>query len=190
MGNAKHDGFTWWRVYGWLGLIVGVPYSIALGVNDRDLSGLYFIFAAVGAFLCVFILKYSRAAFLWATILSFNPLVWIINGIYLRNRWNHPLVLKRLGNGQEEGVAVSPFTQEKASGMDSVSVPQVYPRSPEPSNDDFRRAAEEVDRSDYDKGLWERLYAEADGDLAKTRARYIAQRAKQLAKEAVPIDHL
>ena len=186
MGKAKDDGFTWWRVYGWLGLIVGVPYSIAMGVNDRDLAGMYFIFAAVGGFLCVFILQYSRAAFLWATILSLNPLLWIINGIYLKNRWNHPLVLKRLGKGHEECAAVPLSVEEKARNEGEASSPIApQPRSVEPSNDDFRLAAEEVDRGEYDKGFWERLYAEADGDLAKTRARYIAQRAKQLAKEAV-----
>lgn len=187
MGKAKDDGFTWWRVYGWLGLIVGVPYSIALGVNDRDLAGMYFIFAAVGGFLCVFILQYSRAAFLWATILSLNPLLWIINGIYLKNRWNHPLVLERLGKEQEESIAVSPSVEDKVGNDGKTGNPIAPPpRSLEPSNDNFRQAAEEVDRGEYDKGFWERLYAEADGDLAKTRARYIAQRAKQLAIEAVP----
>ena len=40
----------------------------------------------------VMILKFNKYAFLVATVLTINPLLWIINGIYLKNRWDHPKV--------------------------------------------------------------------------------------------------
>jgi len=182
----EDDGFTWWRVYGWLGLLVGVPYSIFHGIHDPSLSAFYFFLAITVGLLCVFILKYSRVAFLFATILSLNPLLWIINGIYLKNRWQHPLVLTGRNQVTDDVVPDAPFTEHEVSNEYLSGIPPLSPLSIEPSNDDFRKAAEEVERGDYDKGSWERLYYETDGDLAKTRARYIGQRAKQLAKEAAP----
>ena len=52
------------------------------------------------------ILKFNKYAFLIATILSFNPLLWIINGIYLKNRWCHP----RVNNGK----ACGQYAEEEA----------------------------------------------------------------------------
>jgi len=43
-------------------------------------------------FKMILILQFNKYAFLIATILSINPIAWIINGIYLKNRWNHPKV--------------------------------------------------------------------------------------------------
>ena len=40
----------------------------------------------------VMILKFNKYAFLVATVLTIIPLLWIINGIYLKNRWDHPKV--------------------------------------------------------------------------------------------------
>ncbi len=183
MGRVEDGGFVWWRIYGWLGLIVGVPYMVFLGVTAVRFSGLYFMAAAVGGFINVFILQYSRTAFLWATILSLNPLLWIINGIYLKKRWNHPKVLQ--GSGKAMEVQAYPTSSDTPLTQDSAPPPPSKPIPPSvgPSNEDFRLAAEEVDRGDYDRGLWERFFAETDGDLGKTRARYVARRAAQIASQ-------
>lgn len=47
-------------------------------------------------------------------------------------------------------------------------------------NQSFAVASEEVESGKIDKGLWARLYAETDGDEAKTKARYIKFRASQI----------
>lgn len=47
-------------------------------------------------------------------------------------------------------------------------------------NQSFAAASEEVESGKIDKGLWARLYAETDGDEAKTKARYIKFRASQI----------
>jgi len=44
--------------------------------------------------------RYNKYAFLISTIISLNPWYWIINGIYLNNRWNEditnqPIISKR-----------------------------------------------------------------------------------------------
>lgn len=48
----------------------------------------------------ILILKFNKYAFLIATVLSLNPLLWIINGIYLKNCWCHPKVNKDKSCGQ------------------------------------------------------------------------------------------
>jgi hypothetical protein len=35
----------------------------------------------------VYLLSMNKYAFLTATIFSFNPIFWIVNGIYLKNCW-------------------------------------------------------------------------------------------------------
>ena len=42
--------------------------------------------------------------------------------------------------------------------------------------------AQEIDSGKYDEGLWARLYAETDGDEAKTKARYIKERYSRESK--------
>jgi len=85
----KDVGFQWWVVWAWLGLTLGNVYTL---VALRDLMALAVILIAVNSVLMVMILKFNKYAFLIATILSLNPLLWIINGIYLKRRWRHPKV--------------------------------------------------------------------------------------------------
>jgi hypothetical protein len=92
VSEKQEIGFTWWEVWAWLGLTLGNFFTFALngGVNMITLA-----VAIPTTILGILILKYNKYAFLIATILSFNPLLWIINGIYLKNRWNHPRVNKK-----------------------------------------------------------------------------------------------
>ena len=49
-------------------------------------------------------------------------------------------------------------------------------------NDVWQTALNEFESNNRDNGLWTRCFAEADGDEAKTKARYIKYRAEELKK--------
>jgi|TARA_B110000211_G_C13537772_1_gene318009 hypothetical protein len=91
--NTNNDssdiGFKWWLTWAWLGLIIG---NISILFSFGELSDLAIIIMAINTIVMVMILRFNKYAFLIATILSLNPIVWIINGIYLKNRWKHPKV--------------------------------------------------------------------------------------------------
>lgn len=79
-------GFAWWTTWGWLGLTFGNLYLISIFSSyDKIGIGMFFI----NTFLMIAVLNYNKYAFLVATIISLNPLLWIINAIYLKNRWQH-----------------------------------------------------------------------------------------------------
>ena len=86
-------GFTWWRVWAWLGLILGNLYIA--GLLHQEMGAFVFVLVGINTILMVLILNYSKYAFLIATIISLNPILWIVNGFYLKNRWNHPRLNKR-----------------------------------------------------------------------------------------------
>ncbi len=89
--NKDNIGFQWWTIWAWLGITLGNLYAIG---TLRDMMGLALALVAVNTILMVLVLKFNKYAFLIATILSLNPIVWIVNGIYLKNRWSHPKVNK------------------------------------------------------------------------------------------------
>lgn len=94
MSEAKRTesndiGFQWWTIWAWLGLILGNIYIVG---TLRETIALAIIFVAINSILLVWVLKFNKYAFLIVTIISLNPIIWIINGIYLKNRWNHPKV--------------------------------------------------------------------------------------------------
>jgi len=81
--------FGWWETWAWLGLTLGNLMTFGQLVGAIEFA---LVFILINSVLMILILKYNKYAFLVATILSFNPLLWIINGIYLKNRWCHPKV--------------------------------------------------------------------------------------------------
>lgn len=87
--NNNDIGFEWWGWWGSIGLVIGGLMIFA----ERDLS-IYVkvLLFAINSVLMLFVLFKNKYAFLISTILSLNPLIWIINGIYLKNRWKHPKV--------------------------------------------------------------------------------------------------
>lgn len=87
--HKKEPGFIWWIVWGWLGLTLGNLQIALLTSHFIPLTAFLII---LNSFLMLMILQNRKAAFLVATILSLNPILWIVNGIYLRNRWNHPRI--------------------------------------------------------------------------------------------------
>jgi hypothetical protein len=92
--------FKWWLFQAWLGLTLGNAVICAQFIfrqfpYDQNMEIIGFILIAINSALLIMVLKFNKYAFLIATILTFNPIIWIINGIYLRNRWNHPKVNKK-----------------------------------------------------------------------------------------------
>lgn len=87
--SSGNIGFRWWRIWAILGLTLG--NICALGALN-EIYGAALVIMAANTVLCILILRYNKYAFLIATVLSVNPIVWIINGIYLKSRWNHPKV--------------------------------------------------------------------------------------------------
>ena len=91
--SKKHDkdniSFEWWLIWAWLGLI---PGNLLVLIELKDAIGLAIILIIFNSVLMILILKYNKYAFLIATVLTINPIIWIINGIYIKNRWRHPKV--------------------------------------------------------------------------------------------------
>lgn len=97
VGNEQLLGYRWWLFYStafiiiiWL-FLFGV-WSGFFNISEAGVSGDFI--AAIGITTAILLtwflslISYNRSAFLLATIFSLNPLLWIGNGIYLRNRWN------------------------------------------------------------------------------------------------------
>jgi hypothetical protein len=173
---VKELGLTWWNVYSWLCIFGGTYLMISVATANGSFGnsgaimfwGLFCV--AINLMVGMFMLHYNRTAFLVMTILSLNPLVWIINGVYLKNRWNHPLV--KAGSTPERRATQQPVTA--APKKTDFTAPALSVQAP--TNDDYQYAAEELDTGNIDKGLWARLFSETDGDENRTRARYIKER--------------
>ena len=65
----------------------------------------------------VLVIKRSRVAFLFLTILSLNPIGWIINGIYLNRRWQE-LAAVPTAKDIEAGMIELAALHERASSSD------------------------------------------------------------------------
>lgn len=52
-------------------------------------------------------------------------------------------------------------------------------------DDFYRKAWEETESGSYEKGLWARIFVEADGDKTKANLRYIKERVQQLSDEEI-----
>ncbi|EKO3601202.1 hypothetical protein P0F15_003340 [Vibrio metschnikovii] len=84
-------GFTWWNTWGWLSIIKTLISFVFFAYNHEYAVSIILLLSFVGLY---FVLKMNKYAFLVMTVLSLNPILWFINGTYLNNRWNHPLVNK------------------------------------------------------------------------------------------------
>jgi len=168
--KTKELGFIWWQVFNGLWLL-----GFAALIVKGNFSPLFFF---LGAFFWLFLVNYSRAAFILATIFTLNPIFWIINGIYIKNRWNHPKVV---------GGSTVADTSESDTSTDikPMSLPQneIILDTDRDVNRAYEIAADELNSEKKDKGLWARLFAESDGDENKTKARYINERAAQISKK-------
>lgn len=65
--------------------MIYIPAGLMMGGIDGLATAAYgLVFTVVGAFMY----KRRRWAWLVGTLLSLNPIVYIVNIIYLKNRWN------------------------------------------------------------------------------------------------------
>lgn len=90
--SEKELGFDWWATWGWLGIVFGNLFLLAEIAKNEDLATFFGIIILLNTVLMIMVLKFNKYAFLITTLISINPLFWIINGIYLKNRWSHPKV--------------------------------------------------------------------------------------------------
>ena len=98
-------------IYG-LGAITGKNPTMDAISKWQILFMLLIIFAPLG----VLALKRNRWAFVAITVLSINPIVWVINGFYLKNRWRELTFNK--GDGDERDDAdTSELMKASAAGL-------------------------------------------------------------------------
>lgn len=110
--QKKERGFGWWKFNGWATLFVGtISLLLATGYGEYEVLGVIAI--VLNIWLGVAILKMSRWALLMGTIGSLNPILWIINGIYLKSRWSHRRLIGEEAAAElaENRVVDSPQTQ-------------------------------------------------------------------------------
>lgn len=80
-----------WGYYSALALLVFQPFLVAGQLHNADLSvlrfGVSFCFLITLPFSVMTLLR-KRIGFILLTAITLNPIVWIINGFYIKNRWN------------------------------------------------------------------------------------------------------
>lgn len=163
----KELGFGWWKFSGWVTLIVGTIYLLATGFGEYKVLG--FILVILNLWLGVAILSMSRWAFLIGTIASLNPILWIINGIYLKKRWNHPRVI-----GEEAAAEI-------AEAKRVVSPPPLPESEPQLNEESLYEAAmREVQGGQRREGLWAMCFAQAGGNESAATAQYLTKRVQEM----------
>lgn len=76
--------YAWGYYTGWMGSLGSTVISIFLLIAGEYLWAVVFLISAVAN---LFIIKRYRWAWVVGIVLQFNPILWVINGIYLKNRW-------------------------------------------------------------------------------------------------------
>ncbi|MEM7401236.1 MAG: hypothetical protein AAF304_04720 [Pseudomonadota bacterium] len=105
------QAYKWGFFQGWTGMLIGGSFAVIVLFNplllfsdpqlNQDegfrlfISIFIFLWSGLIAFASYFVIKRKRWGWIVATIFSFNPVLWVINGIYLKNRWKE---LDRQGN--------------------------------------------------------------------------------------------
>jgi hypothetical protein len=86
--------YAWGYYIGLMGSLSGTAVAILQFIaasktygNRSDTFILLGIFFLVTAVVHIFIVKRNKWAWIVGIILQLNPILWIINGIYLKNRW-------------------------------------------------------------------------------------------------------
>ena len=87
-----YQDYKWGYFMGVGSMVYGTLYSlfyffifISVSVGLQDIVILLAIFL-IPAILGYFVCKKSKQAMIWVTILSLNPIIWIINYFYIKNR--------------------------------------------------------------------------------------------------------
>jgi len=87
-----YQDYKWGYFMGVGSMVYGTLYSlfyffifISVSVGLQDIVILLAIFL-IPVILGYFVCKKSKQAMIWVTILSLNPIIWIINYFYIKNR--------------------------------------------------------------------------------------------------------
>ena len=87
-----YQDYKWGYFMGVGSMVYGTLYSlfyffifISVSVGLQDIVILLAIFL-IPVILGYFVCKKSKQAMIWGTILSINPIIWIINYFYIKNR--------------------------------------------------------------------------------------------------------
>lgn len=193
-------GFAWWTFQGWASLIVGT--LICLG-QFKELGGFAVVLAAVNIGLSVMIIRFSKTAFVIGTVLSINPILWIINWIYIKNRWRDPRVLENQGNDEPQE-SHTQAAEERAGRVRVVGTvpvpaaavtPDVWPThavaqgSAElealmPSDEElWQKGMQEAESADRRQGLWAKCFGESNGVESTAKAAYMTARVAEMKAE-------
>jgi apolipoprotein N-acyltransferase len=81
--NSSYKSFVWGYFIGIINIIWG---GLFIFVFIGDLIML--IFTIIPIILGYFTIKRKKLWFIALTVISINPIVWVINWIYIKNRWN------------------------------------------------------------------------------------------------------
>ena len=93
--NPGFQPYKWGYYNGWMGILVSGFYAIVYIINASDSYGsrsndylsLGLLFVAIATVSAGFVFR-NKWWCIAAIVVQFNPLLWIINGIYIRNRWD------------------------------------------------------------------------------------------------------
>ena len=118
--------------------------------------------------LAILTLRRNRIGFVLLSVLQLNPINWLINGIYIKNRWQE--------------LSPSVISQPVFAGTGS-SPPSHPTQHVSATNAHFAQAFSEMETGSQDKGLWARCYADANGEEGKAKAAYLRHRAIALATQ-------
>lgn len=96
--HKKHPevkSYVWGYFIGCVGMLSLTVTGVLLIVDASNNYGIrsdkyeaFGIVALMAAIVHFFILKRSKWAFIIGTLIQLNPILWIINGLYLKNRWS------------------------------------------------------------------------------------------------------
>ena len=93
--NPKLLPFAWGFFVGYMGVVFSVISAASLFIGSgRKYGSASAEMVALGVFMLltalihVYMIKRNKWAWLLGIIISFNPILWIVNGIYLKNRWH------------------------------------------------------------------------------------------------------
>lgn len=86
--------YKWGYYNGWMGVIISIIYASIFFISATDTYGrrsdeyasLGFLFLIIAVVSAGFIFR-NRWWAIASIVAQFNPLLWIINGVYIKNRW-------------------------------------------------------------------------------------------------------
>lgn len=93
--HPKLKPYAWGYFIGWTGMLSGSAFSILHFAaasetygSRSDIFEVLGVLSLVTAIAHFFIIKRNKWAWVIGIILQVNPILWIINSIYLKNRWD------------------------------------------------------------------------------------------------------